>query len=129
MGLETPGTQKFGIQVENYFCSLNKLVNRLTTKNGYENLATLFFLAFIQTQHIGCSDEEYESNPSEQGEVSEFSSTPNTSVESTPDQTPEKSVSTKQKQTIRKGKDLTLLMEPGISYETPAQSLYFREMA
>ena len=32
MGLETPGTQKFGIQVENYFCSLNKLVNRLTTK-------------------------------------------------------------------------------------------------
>ena len=32
MGLETPGTQKFDIQVTNYFCSLNKLVNRLTTK-------------------------------------------------------------------------------------------------
>ena len=61
--------------------------------------------------------------------MSEFSSTPNTSVGSTPDQTPEKSVSISQKQTIRKGKDLTLLMEPGINYETPAQSLYFREMA
>ena len=97
--------------------------------NGYENLVTLFFLAFIQTQHIGCSDEEYESYPSEQGEVSEFSNTPNTSVESTPNQTPEKSVNTNPKQTIRKGKDLTLLMEPGTSYETPAQSLYFREMA
>ena len=51
-------------------------MNRLTTKNyGYENPITLFFLAFIQTQHIGCSDEEYESHPSEQGDVSEFSST------------------------------------------------------
>ena len=86
-------------------------------------LVTLFFLAFVQTQHIGCSDEEYRSDPSEQGDVSEFSSTPDTSVESTPGQTPEKSVN------IRKGKDLTLLMEPGINYETPAQSLYFREMA
>ena len=61
--------------------------------------------------------------------MSEFSSTPNTSVESTPEQTPAKSVSISQKQTIRKGKDLTLLIEPGTSYETPAQSLYFREMA
>ena len=66
-------------------------MSRLTTKNyGYENAVTLFFLAFIQTQHIGCSGEEYESNPSEQGDMSEFSSTPNTSVESTPEQTPEK---------------------------------------
>ena len=61
--------------------------------------------------------------------MSEFSNTPNTSVESTPDQTPEKSASTNQKQTISRGKDLTLLMESGICYETPAQSLYFREMA
>ena len=61
--------------------------------------------------------------------MSEFSSTPNTSVESTPDLTPVKPVKKGEKQTISRGKDLTLLMELGKSYETPAESLYFREMA
>ena len=80
-------------------------------------------------QHIGCSDEEYETDSSEQGDVSEFSSTPNTSVESTPDPTPVKPVKKGENQTISRGKDLTLLMELGKNYETPAESLYFREMA
>ena len=86
-------------------------------------------MAPIQTQHVGCSDEEYESDFSDQGDVSEFSSTPNTSVGSTPDVTPVKLVDRGTKQTLSRGKDLTLLMKPGVNYETPAESLYFREMA
>ena len=81
---------------------------------------------------MGCSDGEYESNFSNSGEVSEFSITPNTSVESTPESTPKKTVqitSSKDIQTSSRGKDLSLIMEPGRKYDTPVQSLYFREMA
>ena len=83
---------------------------------------------------MGCSDRDTESDLSTEGELSEFSTTPNTSVGSTPDSTPVKpkldpAVKQKQKQTTHGGKDLTRLMDPGNSYETSAQSLYFREMA
>ena len=83
-------------------------------------------------QHLGCSDGEYESDFSNQGEVSEFSSTPNTSVESTPNSTPAKiaqPLSLKGSQIVSRGKDLSLIMKPGQKYDTPAQSLYFRDMA
>ena len=83
-------------------------------------------------QHVGCSDEEYESSFNSSGEVSEFSSTPHTSVESTPDSTPVKITSQLSRRDTHvgsKGKDLSLIMKPGQKYDTPAQSLYFREMA
>ena len=78
---------------------------------------------------MGCSDRDTESDLSTEGELSKFSTTPNTSVGSTPDLTPVKpkldpAVKQKQNQTISKGKDLTLLMEWGKNYETPAESLY-----
>ena len=38
-------------------------------------------------------------------------------------------VETSESRVVSKGKDLSLLMKPGQKYETPAQSLYFREMA
>ena len=83
---------------------------------------------------MGCSDRDTESDLSTEGELSEFSTTPNTSVGSTPDSTPVKpklnlAVKKKQKQTTHRGKDLTLLMEPGNKYNTLAESLYFSEMA
>ena len=60
-------------------------------------------------QHLGCSDGEYESGLSSPGEVSEFSSTPDTSVEGTPDSSPNRGGI----QLVSKGKDLSLIMEPG----------------
>ena len=83
---------------------------------------------------MGCSDRDTESDLSTEGELSEFSTTPNTSVGSTPDSTPVKlkldpAVKQKQKQTTHRGKDLTLLMQLGNKYNTPAESLYFSEMA
>ena len=83
-------------------------------------------------QDLGCSDGEFESNSQYSGEVTEFSSTPDTSVISTPESTPKKSVGLPDKnigKNVSKGKDLTLLMDPGHKYQTPAQSLYFSEMA
>ena len=83
-------------------------------------------------QHLGCSDGEYESDFSTSGEVSEFSSTPNTSVESTPNSTPARIARPfilKDSQITSRGKDLSLIMQPGRKYDTPAQSLYFRDMA
>ena len=50
------------------------------------------------------------------------------SVESTPDASPRKRVEATEIRVVSKGKDLSLLMKPGHKYETPAQSLYFREM-
>ena len=81
---------------------------------------------------LGCSDGEFESDSQYSGEVTEFSSTPDTSVASTPESTPRKSVEFPDKnagRNVSKGKDLTLLMDPGHKYQTPAQSLYFSEMA
>ena len=83
-------------------------------------------------QHLGCSDGEYESDFSSQGEDSQFSSTPNTSVESKPNSTPAKiaqPLSLKGSQIVSRGKDMSLIMKPGQKYDTPVQSLYFREMA
>ena len=74
---------------------------------------------------MGCSDGENESEFSSPGEISEFSSTPNTRIESTPDPSPNK----RNVSSVHKGKDLSLIMEPGRKYDSPAQSLYFREMA
>ena len=90
------------------------------------------FLVPTPVQHLGCSDEEYESDFSNRGEVSEFSSTPNTSVDSTPNSTPAKiaqPLPLKGSQIVSRGKDLSLIMKPGRKYDTPVQSLYLREMA
>ena len=61
---------------------------------------------------------------------SEFSVTPNTSPKTTPDMSLIKDSvqpSTSKGKAQSKGKDLTLLMKPGVSYQTPDESLYFRE--
>ena len=80
----------------------------------------------------GCSDREYSSSESSGDAISEFPSTPDTSVESTPEPSPEKgpqpSTSTGRGQIQSRGKNLSLLMKPGQSYKTPSESLYFREM-
>ena len=83
-------------------------------------------------QDLGCSDGEFESDSQYSGEVTEFSITPDRSVASTPYSTPRKSVELLDKnanRNVSKGKDLTLLMDPGHKYQTLTQSLYFREMA
>ena len=70
-------------------------------------------------QNLGCLDGEFESDSQYSGEVTEFSSTPDTSVASTPDSTPRKSVELPDKnagRNVSKGKDLTLLMDPGHKY-------------
>ena len=80
----------------------------------------------------GCSDREYSSSESSGDVISEFPSTPNTSVESTSESSPEKgpqpSTSTGGGQIQSRGKDLSLLMKPGQLYKTPSESLYFREI-
>ena len=84
---------------------------------------------------MGCSDGEYNSNENSGDDVSEFSSTPEANVESTPELSPIKepepkpSTSAGNKRVQSRGKYLSLLMKPGQSYQTPAESLYFREMA
>ena len=72
-----------------------------------------------------CSNGEYESGLSSSGDVSEFSSTPDTSIESISDPPASK----RSTLLVSKGKNLSLIMEAGQKYNTPAQSLYFREMA
>ena len=80
----------------------------------------------------GCSDRESGSSKNSGDDISEFPSTPDTSVESTPEPSPEKepqlSTSTGNGPTSSRGKDLSLLMKPGQLYKTPSESLYFREM-
>ena len=84
-------------------------------------------------QHMGCSDIEPDSDDESSGELTEFTSTPNTSISISPETSPFK-LSEPQPSTSgivcpqNKGKDLSLLMKPGQRYQTPAQSLYFREM-
>ena len=82
----------------------------------------------------GCSDiDEFNSSgSSSESDIcpSEFSVTPNTSNKTTPDMSPQRDnvqPSTSQGKVQSRGKDLTLLMRPGVSYQTPAESLYFRE--
>ena len=79
--------------------------------------------------NTGCSDS---------GSIvcSEFSSTPNTSVQSTPEPSPAKKAqvdvepSTSKEVKRSRGKDLTLLMKGNIKgHALPKDSLYFREMA
>ena len=81
----------------------------------------------------GCSDREYGSTDNSGDDISEFSSTPDTSVESTPEPSPKKrsqlSTSTGNGPISSRGKDLSLLMKPGQLYKIPSESLYFREMA
>ena len=80
----------------------------------------------------GCSDREYGSSENSGDDISEFPSTPDTSVESTPEPSPKKaprpSTSTGNGPISSRGKDLSLLMKPGQLYKTPSESLYFREM-
>ena len=86
-------------------------------------------------QNVGCSDGEYSTNDSSGDVLSEFSSTPETSVESTlelfpiKEPEPQPSTSAGNKHVQSRGKDLSLLMKPDQSYWTPAESLYFRKMA
>ena len=81
----------------------------------------------------GCSDREYGSSENSGDDISEFPSTPDTSVESTPEPSPKKgpqpSTSTGNGPISSRGKDLSLLMKPGQLYKTTSESLYFREMA
>ena len=79
--------------------------------------------------NTGCSDS---------GSIicSKFSSTPNTSVHSTPEPSPAKrrkvevEPSTSKEVKQSRGKDLTLLMKGNVkSHALPKDSLYFREMA
>ena len=74
----------------------------------------------------GCLDAD---NHNSSDELSEFSITPDTSVHMTHDGLPQtQAVSCNRVPRAQsKGKDLTLLMKPGICYQTPAESLYFRE--
>ena len=80
----------------------------------------------------GCSDREYSSSENSGDVISEFPSTPDTSVESTPEPSPKKgpqpSTSTGSGPIPSRGKDLCLLMKPGQLYKTPSESLYFRKM-
>ena len=80
----------------------------------------------------GCSDRDYSSSKSSGDVLSEFPSTPDTSVGSTPESSPKKgpqlSASTGSGPVPSKGKDLSLLMKPGQLYKIPSESLYFREM-
>ena len=80
----------------------------------------------------GCSDREYGSSENSGDDISEFPSTPDTSVESTlepsPKKGPQPSTSTGNGPISSRGKDLSLLMKPGQLYKTPSESLYFREM-
>ena len=68
----------------------------------------------------GCSDREYGSSENSGDDISEFSSTPDTSVESTPEISPKKrsqlSTSTGNGPISSRGKDLSLLMKPGQLY-------------
>ena len=80
----------------------------------------------------GCSDRDYSSSKSSGDVISEFPSTPDTSVGSTPESSPKKgpqpSTSTGSGPIPSKGKDLSLLMKPSQLYKTPSESLYFRKM-
>ena len=84
-----------------------------------------FFIVAPIVDQTGCSDSN--------SICSEFSSTPNTSVESTPEPSPKRmrveQSSTSKGPTKPKGKDLSLLLatKPG-SYALPKDSLYFSEM-
>ena len=99
---------------------------------GYLNTSNLSITVYSPVQKEGYSDREYSSNESSGDVVSEFPSTPDTSVESTPEPSPLKdpqpSTSTGNNQIQSRGKDLSLLMKPGQLYQTPSESLYFREM-
>ena len=98
----------------------------------YSKTLNLSIPAYSLIQKEGCSDREFNSSESSGDVASEFSSTPNTSVESTPESSPLKepqpSTSTGNTRVQSRGKDLSLLMKPGQMYGTPSESLYFREM-
>ena len=99
---------------------------------GYLNTSNLSITVYSPVQKEGCSDREYSNSESSGDVVSEFPSTPDTSVESTPEPSPLKdpqpSTSTGNNQIQSRGKDLSLLMKPGQLYQPPSESLYFREM-
>ena len=105
-----------------------------TNKNYYETFKplNLSITAYSPVQKEGCFDREFNSSKSSGDVASEFSSTPNTSVENTPESSPLKSSqpqpSMSGTRVQSKGKDLSLLMKPGQMYWTPSESLYFREM-
>ena len=103
---------------------------KITVK--YSKTLNLSIPAYSPVQKEGCSDREFNSSKSSGDVASEFSSTPNTSVESTaeasPLKDPQPSTSMRDTQVQSRGKDLSLLMKPGQMYRTPSESLYFREM-
>ena len=117
----------FIVQVE----FLGDCANKKIAKE-YSNTLNLSITAYSPVQKEGCSDREYGSSESSGDVVSEFRSTPDTSVESTPEPSPQKepqlSTSTGNIQVQSRGKDFSLLMKLGQSYQTPSESLYFREM-
>ena len=110
-----------------------------------------FTFAASNIDHTGCSDTNCYSSSSEDNSLIEFSSTPNTSVQSTPDSSPSENMSSVRVSNeiimdepfpenptpmvlgivtmskTSKGKDLSLLKPPGKGYKTPSESLYFRE--
>ena len=98
----------------------------------YSKTLNLSIPAYSPVQKEGCSDREFNSSETSGDVASEFSSTPNTSVESTPESSPLKepqpSTSMGNTQVQSTGKDLSLLMKPEQIYQTPSESLYFREM-
>ena len=98
----------------------------------YSKTLNLSIPAYSLIQKEGCSDREFNSSESSGDVASKFSSTPNTSVESTPEASPLKdpqpSTSMRDSQIPSRGKDLSLLMKPGQIYRTPSESLYFRDM-
>ena len=102
---------------------------------GYQYLTSPDTSVAVTTpvQHMRCSDVEPTSGDESSGELTEFSSTPNTSISITPEMSPTKTdkpqPSTSNKvHSQNRAKDLSLLMKPGQKYQTPVQSLYFREM-
>ena len=98
----------------------------------YSKTLKLSIPAYSLVQKEGCSDREFNSSKSSGDVASEFSSTPNTSVESTlessPLKDPQPSTSTGNIRVQSREKDLSLLMKPSQMYQTPSESLYFREM-
>ena len=98
----------------------------------YSKTLNLSIPAYSLVQKEGCSDREFNSSQSSGDVASEFSSTPNTSVESTlessPLKEPQPSTSMRDTRVQSRGKDLSLLMKPGQMCRIPSESLYFREM-
>ena len=87
---------------------------------GYLNTSILSITVYSPVQKEGCSNREYSSSESSGDVVSEFPSTPDTSVESTLEPSPLKesqpSTSTGNNRVQSRGKYLSLLMKPGQSY-------------